>query len=185
MDAEAFRLPIIHTTADGEVITIRLILPSDSFVEMTALLHRSYKPLADMGLRFLATHQNETVTEERAMMHALCLVAVSDERLIGTITMNYPGWTKGSAFYERPEVAHFGQFAVLPEYQKYGLGTLLLTASEALARVIGASEIALDTSEDAHHLLRYYENRGYRFVEYVQWDEVNYRSKTLSKRLVE
>ena len=50
---------------------------------------------------------------------------------------------------------------------------------------MGASEIALDTSENAHHLLSYYENRGYRFVEYVQWDEVNYRSKTLSKRLVE
>ncbi|MBK9247244.1 MAG: hypothetical protein IPM69_03810 [Ignavibacteria bacterium] len=52
MDAEVFRLPIVHTTADGEEITIRLILPSDSFAEMTALLHRSYKPLADMGLRF-------------------------------------------------------------------------------------------------------------------------------------
>lgn len=185
MNAEEFRLPIVHTTAGGEVITVRMILPSDSFAEMTALLHRSYKPLADMGLRFVATHQDVPVTEERAMTNGLCLVAVCGEQLIGTITVNYPGWTMGSAWYERPEIAHFGQFAVLPEFQKLGLGTLLLTASEALARVMGASEIALDTSEHAHHLLRYYENRGYRFVEYVQWEEVNYRSKTLSKRLVE
>jgi hypothetical protein len=56
---------------------------------------------------------------------------------------------------------------------------------EARARERGAVAIALDTSERAEHLIRWYESRGYSFVEYVQWDLeiVNYRSVILSKPL--
>jgi hypothetical protein len=43
--------------------------------------------------------------------------------------------------------------------------------------------IALDTAEPATHLIRYYEKRGYRFVQHQQWEKVNYRSVILSKRL--
>jgi hypothetical protein len=48
---------------------------------------------------------------------------------------------------------------------------------------LGFSEIALDTSERAHHLIQMYEKRGYRFVEYFQWEVTNYRSVVLSKKL--
>ncbi len=54
---------------------------------------------------------------------------------------------------------------------------------EAYAAEEGACEIALDTSEHAHHLISMYQNRGYRFVEYAQWDVTNYRSVVLSKTL--
>ena len=49
----------------------------------------------------------------------------------------------------------------------------------------GFKEIALDTCEDAESLISYYEKRGYRFVEHVQWDPkiVNYRSVVMSKSL--
>jgi hypothetical protein len=47
----------------------------------------------------------------------------------------------------------------------------------------GAHEMALDTSEHAHHLIEIYKNRGYRFVEYAQWSVTNYRSVVLSKSL--
>ncbi|MBW1796697.1 MAG: GNAT family N-acetyltransferase, partial [Deltaproteobacteria bacterium] len=47
----------------------------------------------------------------------------------------------------------------------------------------GASELALDTAEQATHLINWYERLGYRFIEYVDWDVTNYRSVIMSKRV--
>jgi hypothetical protein len=55
--------------------------------------------------------------------------------------------------------------------------------AEARAREKGVAELALDTSEHAEGLIAMYKRRGYRFIEYAQWDSVNYRSVILSKRL--
>jgi hypothetical protein len=46
---------------------------------------------------------------------------------------------------------------------------------------LGARELALDTAEQAEHLVRYYMNRGYRFIEYIQHEGKTYRSIVLSK----
>jgi ribosomal protein S18 acetylase RimI-like enzyme len=69
------------------------------------------------------------------------------------------------------------------KYQGLGLGKKLMDFVEDYATRVGAREMALDTSEHAHHLISIYKNRGYRFVEYAQWDETNYRSVILSKPL--
>jgi DNA-binding winged helix-turn-helix (wHTH) protein len=45
------------------------------------------------------------------------------------------------------------------------------------------AELALDTAETADDLIAFYTRRGYRFVDHVRWDAVNYRSVVLSKRL--
>ena len=47
----------------------------------------------------------------------------------------------------------------------------------------GATELALDTAEGATHLIRWYERLGFRFIQHVSWDETNYRSVVMSKRL--
>ena len=54
-----------HGTAlDG--IEVRPLSPVDSIPELTRLLHRAYARLAAMGLRYMATHQSDEVTRERA-----------------------------------------------------------------------------------------------------------------------
>jgi len=47
----------------------------------------------------------------------------------------------------------------------------------------GATELALDTSEGADHLIAWYERKGFRFVEYAQWKGKSYRSVIMSKML--
>jgi len=174
-------LPTTFVINESEIL-VRLLQPDDSFTEMTEMLHLAYRQLADMGLKFVATYQDETVTRERSLTNGICLVAVSNKKIIGTLMVNFPEWTKGTAFYEQNHVSHFGQFAIIPEFQKCGIGSKLLGLAEQLAfTALGATEIALDTSENAYHLLDYYTKRGYRFIEYVQWDVTNYRSKILSK----
>jgi len=60
---------------------------------------------------------------------------------------------------------------------------MLLSEVENRVRKAGAKELALDTSERAENLIEYYERKGFRFVEFVQWDRVNYRSVIMSKLL--
>lgn len=161
---------------------IRLITTSDSLGEVTDLLHEAYRSLAERGMRFVASHQDQQVTARR-IAKAECYLAFREGRLIGTVTLDDVAHTKGSPWYDRPEVASFHQFAVRPHWQGRGIGSMMLEYIERRAAMKGVAELALDTAEPARHLINFYTRRGYRFIEHVRWDAVNYRSVLLSKRL--
>lgn len=168
---------------DTKEILIRLYQTTDSVLEITSLLHKAYRQLADMGFRFVATHQNEAETLRR-INKGISYLALSNDKIISTITLYYndPD-THDAPWYKKKGVAHFGQFAVIPEYQKNGIGNFMMNIVEERAKSEGAVEIALDTAEGAVHLIKYYKQRGYRFIDYVKWEVTNYRSVILSKRL--
>ena len=147
------------------------------------MLHEAYAPLAAQGLRFVATHQHAAMTKTR-MSKGETLLALDAGRIVGTITLKDADHTSGSAFYDRPGVASFGQYAVRPSHQGCGIGSTLLNLVESRAREKGVALLGLDTSEDASHLIELYRSRGYHFVEHVQWPDVNYRSVILSKPLI-
>src|SRR5207253_1167806 len=144
-------------------VKIRLLADTDSFAELTELLHRAYAQLADLGLRFVATHQDEATTLHRIQGFE-CYVAEVDGRIAGTIVFRGPGLSKGCPWYDQPDVACFGQFGVEPELQGRGIGTALLDFVEARARETGAAELALDTADSATHLIELYSRKGYRIV---------------------
>jgi len=164
-------------------VEIRRLVPTDDLRELTELLHRSYKQLADMGFRFLATHQDAETTRERANSGE-CFVGCKDGRLVATLTFYDAEHTQGCSWYDRPEVASFGQFAVEPSLQRSGIGSRLIELAEGRALETRAAELALDTAEGATHLIALYERRGYRLVGSADWGETNYRSVILSKRLI-
>lgn len=159
---------------------IRLLTPSDSLDELTELLHRAYARLGAMGLNYTATYQDADTTRARAAA-GTCLVAEMDERLVGTVVYRAPGKSRGCAWYERPGIASFGQFAVEPELQRAGIGAALMDHIEAMARADGAEELALDTAEPATHLIAWYGRRGYRIVDHAQWEGKTYRSVIMSR----
>lgn len=149
---------------------------------LTDLLHAAYRPLAEKGMRYLATHQAPETTLQRLKKGDSFLGFIGGE-VVSTITVvkNDPGGK--CTWYRRPEVFYFSQFAVKPEFQGRGLGGRLMDFVEEYGAAEGAGEMALDTSEHAHHLIAMYKERGYRFIEHVQWDVTNYRSVILSKTL--
>ena len=163
-------------------VTIRRLRETDSLAELTEMLHRAYAPLAAAGMRYLASHQDVDVTARRAA-GGECYVAVCAGRVVGTVTLGLPGGGKGAPYYERPGVCTFQQFAVEPEFQGLGIGTRLMDTIEARAAELGATEIALDTSEHAAELISRYEQRGYRIVARVDWEVTNYVSVVMSKPL--
>lgn len=162
---------------------LRLLAPTDSFDELTDLLHRAYKPLADAGMRYLATWQDAAKTRERCLAGE-CWIGESGGRIVATATLSLPGTAKGTPWFERADVAAFHQFAVEPKLQGSGLGGRVMSLLEERAAALGAKELALDTAEGAAGLIAFYAKRGYRFVEHADWrPDANYLSVVLSKTL--
>ena len=102
---------------------------------------------------------------------------------MGIVTLAEIASTRGSPFYDREDVASFGQFAVRPSHQGRGIGAKLMSLVEERAREKGVRELALDTSERAADLIAMYRARGFRFIEHIQWGDTNYRSMVFSKTL--
>lgn len=157
----------------------------DSVPEITSLLHRAYAPLAAAGLHFLAASQSDDTTRKR-MNEGEPLIGLLGDRIVATATWYRPGRTGGGTpWYERADVAKFGQFAVEPSLQGGGHGRAMEKYIAAAAVRAGANELSLDTSEQAEGLLSMYRAWGYRFIEYCRWKQVNYRSMVMSRTLAQ
>lgn len=155
---------------------------SDDFELLTALLHRAYSRLAEMGLNFTATDQKSDTTRERCS-EGECWVAESGGVIVGTIVWGFGGDDHDPAPYREPGIAHFNQFAVEPALQRTGIGDLLLAKVEKRAQEAGYHSMTLDTAEPAEHLIAFYSRRGYEQIATHQWGDKCYRSVILSKDL--
>ncbi|HMQ79679.1 MAG TPA: GNAT family N-acetyltransferase [Ignavibacteria bacterium] len=174
----------MHTfTLNNTKYTIRLFDESrDSVEELTDLLHRAYKRLADMGLNFIATFQSVEYTRNY-LKKGECYILESEGKLMGTVFYYTSMWDDAPEIYKDPDSVLIGKFAVEPELQKLGLGSMLMDFVESLASERKKKRVVLDTSEKALHLIDYYNKRGYEYRHHWQWPDVNYKSVVLSKEL--
>ncbi|MDU5083485.1 GNAT family N-acetyltransferase [uncultured Tissierella sp.] len=168
----------------NECIEFRLITTKDSIEELTQLLNKSYKILADMGLKYVAATQDDSVTLNRVRNAYKCYIGIYQNRIVSTISLYSPEPSDKSSWYSKEFVAKIGQFAVDTELQKYGIGSRMMDIVEEEARKINnVREIALDTAETAYHLIDFYRKREYRYIETIEWGATNYKSVVLSKEL--
>jgi predicted N-acetyltransferase YhbS len=161
---------------------IRPYRDDDAIAPITAMLHAAYAKLAEMGLRYTATHQGDEVTLMR-LKRGFPFVAEVEGEIVATVTLYGSDPESSCGWYRRPGVFSFGQFGVRPDWQARGLGGRLLRLMENEARSRDAEELALDTAEGAHHLRDWYGRCGFREVERVDWSSTNYISVILSKHL--
>lgn len=163
-------------------IQIRPFGRDDSVAALTALLHRAYAELGEQGLRFTAVDQPEAMTRKR-IETGRCFVAELDGAIVGTICYYAPKTHEHCDYYRRPGVAVFGQYGVEPVQRGKRIGSRLLEYVEQVSRADGATELALDTAEDAKALVAMYTKMGFRIVGYDNWIVTNYRSVIMSKVL--
>ncbi|MGC4042524.1 MAG: GNAT family N-acetyltransferase [Armatimonas sp.] len=163
-------------------MVIRCWEETDSLEELTELLHRAYARLGAMGLNYTAVDQSVEVTAER-VGEGVCFVAVLDNRLVGTIVVTPTNPADSCTYYARPDVAGAQQFAVEPGMQGQGIGRALLQVAEERAQSDGYAYLALDTAEEATHLIEFYQRLGYELVGSVKWQSKVYTSVILSKPL--
>jgi GNAT superfamily N-acetyltransferase len=164
------------------MIVVRPLAATDSLETITALLHRAYAQLAAIGLNYTAVDQKVEVTRKR-FDGGQGFVAIKNDALVGTIVVQPSKPQSPCEYYRRDGVASMHQFAVEPALQSDGIGRTLIAACEHWARENGFEEIALDTAEQATHLIALYSRLGYAHCGYVQWDGKVYRSVVMTKRL--
>ena len=168
-------------------IAVRRLSKSDSFDELTLLLHRAYRGQVEMGLRPLAGRQDAATTRKRCEAGeayvAEMALAGGRRKLVGIILFHEVEDAKGPPWFSNKHVDSFSQFGVDPDLQGKGIGQMLLDTVERRAAECGATELGLSMAEPDTRLRAFYEKRGYRFVEFWQWPYTNYRSVILSKTL--
>ena len=170
-------------TLNNKEYSIRLFDESrDSVEELTELLHRAYKRLADMGLNFIATFQSVEYTRNY-FKKGECYILESNNKLLGTVFYYTSMWDDAPEIFKMSDSVLIGKFAVEPELQNKGLGSKLMDFVEEHAIKNNKKRVVLDTSEKALHLIDYYNKRGYNYVHHWQWPDVNYKSVILSKDL--
>ena len=165
-------------------ITIRKWTEADPIPEITSLLHRAYLELADMSFRYHATWQDDETTLQR-LKSGIGFVAEKEGKIIGTATLYLPTGDTDCDWYNKPDVARFGQFAVEPTLQRNGIGSAFLETLASTALEHGFNNLALDTAEGAQHLIDMYKAKGFEFVCYADWDVTNYRSVIMNKQLTD
>lgn len=168
---------------ENEGISYRLFDDRDSIEELTLLINKAYSIYTSAGLEFVGVNQDSAETTKR-ISHAYTIIALEGEKIVGTISYKPPWECRGTTWFNLPGVAKFNQLAVDPDQQVKGIARKLMDITEQIASEQGAKEIALDTAEGAEALIKYYNRRGYRFIDYHQWKFTNYRSVILSKSLL-
>ncbi len=103
------------------VIVRRFDPASDSYAQLTPMLHRAFARLGAMGLNCTCVDQDEDVTRRRAQAGE-CYVAVCGGRVIGTATLYATDPSSACSLYRCEGVASVRQVAVDPDCQSRGIG---------------------------------------------------------------
>ncbi|MGF6443839.1 GNAT family N-acetyltransferase [Paraburkholderia youngii] len=177
----ARQLPPAHIKRGIRNVVLRRFDPSrDSYVQLTTMLHLAFGRLGKMGLNCTCVDQDVAITTRRAQAGD-CFVVVSDEKVIGTMTLYAPDSESACEHFHRHDVATIRQLAVDPSWHNRGIGKSLLAFAEHWAATRGYSELALDTPYPAAHLVAFYRRQGFRIVDAVRFAGKVYESAILSK----
>lgn len=152
----------IREATDADIPAIRL------------LVNAAYRELADMGLNYTATYQDEAVTRERISKGRAFILVVKNE-IVGTVL-----FTSQNYFTNRKS-GYVSQLAVQPNLKRLGLGSILMDLCERAARSEGYDSVQLDTAKPALHLVNWYTSRGYKIVGETRWEGKTYESWIFEK----
>ncbi len=156
-------------------IQVRLVRLSD-IPALRKLLNSAYKKLADMGLNFNASFQDEELTANGILDGRTFILEIKG-KLIGTMKLR-----NRNVLDDRP-CLYLGCFAVDPEMQGQGLGLYLLKLAEKLAEREGCRSIQLDTAQSAYHLVKFYQDYGFKIMKPTYYEGKTYCSWILEKSL--
>lgn len=143
--------------------------------QLRNLLNRAYKPPLDMGLNFNATFQDDALTLKGLEDEGRVLIVEREAEIIATMKI------RDINKIDTRKCLYVSRFAVRPDLQKFGLGTLLLQLAEKIA-IRGRYEcIQLDTAQSAKHLLEYYQAQGFKIARPIYYEGKTYTSWVLER----
>ena len=152
-------------------------LASESDVsQIRTLVNEAYKELADMGLNYTATYQDDEETRKR-MAQGRTFILLSGKEIVGTILFSEKN------YFTEKKSAYLGQLAIAPRLKGSGLGSIIMDFCEQLANDEKYEAVQLDTAQPALHLVEWYKRRGYKIVGEKHWEGKTYDSYVFEKTL--
>jgi ribosomal protein S18 acetylase RimI-like enzyme len=135
----------------------------------TAEAYREFVSSPDDWNQYLRRLADVTARADRTLV----LVAVDDDGILGTVTIETEDRVPGSR--DRPPLAedeaHVRMLGVRPDVQGRGVGRALMEAVVAEARRLGKRRITLDTTEAMVAAQRLYESMGFRRGDDLVYDD--------------
>ena len=144
--------------------------------QIRMLVNEAYKELADRGLNYTASYQDDEETKKR-MSEGRAFVLLTNNEVVGTIT-----FLEKNYFTEKRS-AYLCQFAIAPKLKRQGLGSIIMDFCEQLANDEKFEAVQLDTAKPAKHLVDWYLSRGYKIVGEKHWEGKTYDSHVFEKTL--
>ena len=161
----------------GKSYRIGLIGDSD-IPAIRVLVNIAYKELADMGLNYTATYQDEKITKERISNGSAFAIFSEKDEVVATVL-----FTKKN-YFTNSNSGYVSQLAVHPSLKRSGFGTILMNLCEEIAQHEAYEAVQLDTAKPAHHLVSWYKKNGYQIVGETKWEDKTYESWIFEKRIV-
>lgn len=147
-----------------------------SWHDITELLKLAYSEKAERGLNYLASQQDEETTRKR-VGNGVCLVALADKKLVGTVTLKiYNPQGKNKKWYIGKKYATRHQLAVHPDYKGFGIGAKLREKTVTICYERNIDELLCTTSVYAKKVQKSWKRRGGQFVELKSFVNTNYYS---------
>ncbi|MES2770090.1 MAG: GNAT family N-acetyltransferase [Bdellovibrionota bacterium] len=169
MSKEIFFLP--H---NSKKLLIRRALDSD-VPALRILLNSAYKELSDKGWNFTASYQDDQETLQHIQSRRV-FVVFEEKELIGTVSLRDENW------FTNLHTMYIGKLAVHTKLKKSGIGTSLMKFAEEIASYDGYHGIQLDTAKPAEHLVKWYQNLGYKIIGDTQFEGKTYESWIFEKK---
>ena len=162
----SFALPDdVRLAADADVPALR------------SLINAAYLELAERGLNFTGSYQDEELTRQRIQGAEVYLVERGGE-LLASVSLSIKP-VEG----QTDPCLYVNQLAVAPAHKRRGLGSFLLDLAERRAEHSGLRRLRLCTAVPAFHLVGLYRRLGYAVVEEIQIEGKTYRSYIMEKCL--
>ncbi len=159
----------------GERYTVRMVQECD-IPAIRLLVNMAYKELADMGLNYTATYQDEKITQER-IRGGRAFLLEKNQKIVGTVLFTVRN------YFTQCRSGYVSQLAIHPSLKRSGLGTYLMRFCEELALSEGYEALQLDTAKPARHLVNWYQIQGYKVIGAEKWVGKTYESWIFEKKL--
>ena len=129
-----------------------------------------------MWLNFNATFQDYELTAEGILEGRTFVLEMAD-KIIATMKL------QARNAIDNRSCLYIGRFAVDPNLQGQGLGLFLLNLAEKLAKRENYICMQLDTAQPAQHLIKFYQDYGFKIMKSTYFEGKTYCSWIMEKNL--
>lgn len=125
-------------------------------------------------MNYLGSHQDVETTKKR-IGNGICLVALHNDRVVGTMTLNiFKPAKKGKKWHNENLYGYASQDAVLPEYKRFGIGKKMQEIRINICKEKNVDELLMHTSIHAKDILSWWKRQGAQYIELLSSPITNY-----------